>query len=128
MSKGKSLKKKILIVEDEKVLAEMYYDTFVKAGFEVISAIESKEALEITKKEKPDLIILDLLLPRESGLFFLKWLKKDLEIAAIPVIVFTNYDGVEARRKAIDFGVKDYLIKADFTPKQFVEKVKKYLK
>ncbi len=128
MSKGKPSKKKILIIEDEKVLAEMYHDTFVKAGFNVISAVESKEALKITKKEKPNLIILDLLLPRESGLFFLEWLKKDPEIATIPVIIFTNYDGVEARRKAIDLGVKDYLIKSDFTPQQFVEKAKGYLK
>lgn len=128
MNKGKSSKKKILIIEDEKILAEMYHDTFVEAGFNVISAIESKEALKITKKEKPDLIILDILLPRESGLFFLEWLKKDPEISKIPVIIFTNYDGVEARRKALDLGIKDYLIKADFTPQQFVEKVKKYLK
>jgi len=127
MSKKKSLKKKILIVEDEKILAEMYHDIFVNAGFEVISVVESKEALKITKKERPDLIILDILLPREDGLFFLEWLKKDPEIAAISVIIFTNYDGVEARRKAIDLGVKDYLIKADFTPQQLVEKAKSYL-
>lgn len=128
MSEKKSLKKKILIVEDEKILAEMYHDIFVKTGFKVTLVIESREALKITKKEKPDLIILDILLPREDGLFFLEWLKKDPEIAEIPVIIFTNYDEVEARRKAIDLGAKDYLIKADFTPQQFVEKVKKYLK
>ena len=128
MRKKKSSKKKILIIEDERILVEMYHDTFTEAGFKVVSVTESKEALKVTKKEKPDLIILDLLLPREDGFSFLAWLKKDPAISGIPVIIFTNYDGEKARRKAIDLGIKDYLIKADFTPKEIVDRVKNYLK
>ncbi len=128
MKKKPSSKNKILIIEDEKILAEMYYDTFVQAGFKVCSATESKEGLEIAKKEKPDLIILDILLPRENGISFLEWQKKDPEIASIPVVVFTNYDGLDTQKKAKKLGVKDYLIKANFTPQQFVSKIKNYLK
>jgi len=120
-------KSKILIIEDEKILAEMYYDTFVQAGFEVFSATESEEGLEVAKKEKPDLIILDILLPRENGISFLEQQKKDPEIASIPVVVFTNYDGLDTQEKAKKLGVKGYLIKANFTPQQFVSKIKSYL-
>lgn len=120
-------KPKILIIEDEKILVEMYYDVFVQAGFKVFSATEAKEGLEMAKKEKPDLIILDILLPRENGISFLEWQKKDPEIASIPVVVFTNYDGLDTEKKAKKLGVKGYLIKADFTPQQFVLKIKNYL-
>ncbi|XOB40606.1 MAG: response regulator [Candidatus Nealsonbacteria bacterium] len=121
-------KKKILIIEDEKILSEMYKDKFTKVGFEVISAFDSEEGLKLTKKEKPDLIILDILLPRENGVVFLNWLKADPEISSIPVIVFSNYDDPETRKRASKLGIKDYLIKADYTPKAIVEKVKSYLK
>lgn len=121
-------KKKILIIEDEKILSEMYKDKFTKVGFEVISAFDSEEGLKLTKKEKPDLIILDILLPRENGVVFLSWLKADPEISSIPVIVFSNYDDPETRKRASKLGIKDYLIKADYTPKAIVEKVKSYLK
>ncbi len=124
----KKAKKKILIIEDEKILAEMYHDVFVQAGFKVFSAIESKEGLKITRKERPDLIVLDILLPRESGISFLEKLKQDAEISSIPVVVFTNYDGSDTKKKAKKLGVKSYLIKANFTPQQFVSKIKGYLK
>ncbi len=124
----KKAKKKILIIEDEKILAEMYHDVFVQAGFKVFSAIESKKGLKITRKERPDLIVLDILLPRESGISFLEKLKQDAEISSIPVVVFTNYDGSDTKKKAKKLGVKSYLIKANFTPQQFVSKIKDYLK
>ena len=128
MLKKKPSKKKILIVEDEKILAEMYHDVFIKAGFKVFSAVESEEGLKIARKEKPDLIVLDILLPRESGISLLEELKQDAEISFIPVVIFTNYDGPDTKKKAKKLGVKGYLIKANFTPQQFVSKIKNYLK
>ena len=128
-SNPKSNKKqiKVLIIEDEKILIEMYQDAFIRAGFQVLSAIESKEGLDVARKEKPDLIILDILLPSESGIFFLEQQKKDPEISSIPVVVFTNYDGADTEKKAKKLGVKGYLIKANFTPQQFISKIKGYL-
>ena len=120
--------KKILLVEDEKILAEMYRDRFSQAGFEVFLAFESREGLALAKKERPDLIILDLLLPRENGIIFLNWLRKDPEIASIPVVAFSNYDDPETKRQAFKLGVKDYLIKTSYTPQEIVEKIKGYLK
>ena len=119
--------RKILIIEDERVLFEMYRDKFVQAGFKVISAMEAKEGVEVAKKEKPDLIILDILLPRESGIFFLKKWKKDPDISSINVIAFSNYDDPETRKEAYKLGVKEYLIKTNYTPEEVLKKVEHYL-
>ena len=118
---------KILIIEDEKILAEMYRDKFTQAGFEVVLAFDSKEGLEMTKKEKPDLIILDILLPKENGITFLTWLRETPEISSLPVVAFSNYDDPETKKRALELGVKDYLIKTNYTPKEIVEKIKNYL-
>lgn len=120
--------KKILIVEDEKILRDMYAQKFSRAGLKVLSAVDAKEGLEITKKEKPDLILLDILLPKENGIFFLKKLREDPEIAQSEVVAFSNFDDPEAREEAEKLGVKSYLIKTDYTPREIVEKVKEYLK
>ncbi len=121
-------KKKILIVEDEKILADMYRDKFTQAGFEVILADSAEEGLKVTKKEMPDLILLDILLPRENGIGFLKRLKKDPKLSSIPVVAFSNYDDPETKKEAYELGAKDYLIKTSYTPKEIIEKVKSYLR
>ena len=120
--------KKILLIEDEKILAEMYRDKFTQAGFEVFLAFESREGLALAKKEKPDLIILDILLPRENGIVFLTWLRKNSKISSIPVVAFSNYDDPVTKKEAAKLGVKDYLIKTNYTPQEIVEKIKTYLK
>ena len=119
--------KKILIVEDEKILAEIYRDKFTEAGFEVLVTFEAKEGLKIAKKEKPDLIVLDILLPKENGIVFLAWLRKEPEVSSIPVVAFSNYDDPETKRQAARLGVKDYLIKTNYTPSEIVAKIKQYL-
>jgi DNA-binding response OmpR family regulator len=126
--KDKTFIKKILLVEDEKILAEMYCEKFSQKKFKAILASSAEEELVLAKKEKPDLIVLDILLPRGNGLFFLKERKKDPKISAIPVVAFSNYDDPETKREAIQLGVKEYLIKTDYTPKEVVEKIKEYLK
>lgn len=119
--------KKILLVEDEQILAKMYQDKFSRAGFKVILALESKEGLKLAKKEKPDLVLLDILLPRENGIFFLQELRKDPKISSIPVVAFSNYDDPTTKIQALKLGVKDYLIKTNYTPQEIVGKIKKYL-
>lgn len=118
---------KILIIEDEKVLAEMYRDKFESEGFKTKLAFSSEEAVEYLKKEKPDLILLDILLPRENGIIFLKKIKEVENISNIPIIAFSNYDDQRTKKEAFGLGIKDYLIKTQYTPKELVEEVKKYL-
>lgn len=122
------MKKKILIVEDEKLLGEMCRDALESVGFEVILAYGYFEGLEALKKEKPDLILLDILLPEgKTGVEFLEEMKKDPKISEIPVIAFSNYDFPETREKALKLGVKEYLLKTSYIPKEIIKKVKKYL-
>jgi len=118
---------KILLIEDEIEMAEMYRDKFTEEGFEIILASTSEEGLEKARKEKPDLIILDILLPTENGVCFLRKQKEDPKLAKIPVVVLSNYDEPRTRKEAFELGAKDYLIKTDYTPKKLVEEIKKYL-
>jgi len=122
------MKKKILIVEDEKILGEMYKDTFSHAGFEIVLADSAEQGMEMLSEIKPDLILLDILLPRMNGVGFLGWLKNQPELSSIPVIAFSNYDDLPTKKEALDLGVKDYLIKTNYTPQEIIEKVKSYLK
>lgn len=120
--------KKILIVEDEKILGEMYRDKFSQAGFEVVWAGSAEEGLRYLSKEKPDLILLDILLPRENGVAFLTKIKEKKNLSSIPVLAFSNYDDPTTKKEALRLGAKEYLIKTDYTPQGIIEKVKSYLK
>ncbi|MCK4781452.1 response regulator transcription factor [Candidatus Parcubacteria bacterium] len=122
---------KILLIEDEKMLSEMYMDKFSQAGFEAILSSEAKKGLRLFKgKKKFDLIVLDILLPLENGIYFLEKLRnhKNPAISSIPVIIFSNLDDPEIERKARKLGIEDYLIKTNYTPNQIVKEIKKYLK
>ncbi|MFA6252453.1 MAG: response regulator [Candidatus Paceibacterota bacterium] len=120
--------KKILIIEDEKILFEMYKFKFTKAGYEVFSSIDVEGGLKIAQKEKPDLVILDMLLPKESGLNFLKKRKDIPAIANIPVIVLSNFDDSETKTKALELGAKNYLIKSNFNPAEILKQLKDCIK
>jgi len=119
--------KKILLVEDERPMAQMYKDKFVEAGFDVVLAFTASEAITKVKKEKPDLVVLDILLPTDNGISFLAKLRKEVEVAKIPVVALSNYDEPKTKKEAFKLGVKNYLLKTDYTPKTLVEEIKKYL-
>lgn len=110
------------------MLREMYEDKFRKAGLEVFSAKEAEAGLALVKKEKPDIILLDILLPKQDGLFVLEQIREDPETADMKVVAFSNFDDPAARQTAQRLKVTAYLIKTDFTPAEIVEKVQGYLK
>ncbi len=119
---------KILIIEDEKTLAQMYRDVFEKEGFDVTLASGVDEALEKTQHVEPELILLDILLPGETGISFLIQLRRlDSDISQTNVVAFSNYNDQESQKEAFDLDVKDYLIKTENTPKEILEKSTKYL-
>ena len=119
--------KTILLIEDETVLGEMYKDKFSQAGLKVIWTKQAEDGLKIVKEKNIDLIVLDILLPRENGIFFLEKIKKESKMTSVPVIVFSNYDDPETKNQALALGVKEYLIKTNYTPKQIVDTIKQYL-
>lgn len=112
-------KKKILLIEDEPLIQEIYLKKLKDAGFNVICVFSSEEADKLLKKKKFDLIILDILLPKEDGFSFLKRIRKKEDNT--PVIVLSNLEGKEYLEKAKKQKVKDYLIKANYTPSEILK-------
>lgn len=118
---------RILIIEDEAILADMYRDKFEEAGFQIDLAFSFEEAINYLKDKKPDLILLDILLPRGNGISFLKEIKKIKETTDIPIVAFSNYDDPITKQEAFELGVRDYLIKTQYTPKELLKEIKKFL-
>jgi len=125
---AKTTKTKILLIEDDTFLVEMYTTKFELEGFEVFSAEDGKKGLEMVKKSEPDIILLDILMPKMDGFAVLDALKKDSQTADIPVILLTNLGQKDDVKKGFEKGAAGYLIKAHFMPSEVVEKIKKILK
>ena len=121
-------KKKILVVEDDPMLSSMYKTKFEVDGFEVFIADNGVIGLELAKKEKPDMVMLDVILPQLDGFSVLDGIKKDKATKDIPVIMLTNLGTEEDKKKGQAMGALDYLVKASLTPGQVSEKIKKALK
>ena len=120
--------KKILIIEDDKFLRELISRKLKDEEFEIVEAVDGEEGLKKIKEEKPDLILLDLILPNIDGFEVLSRMKEDLKITAIPVIILSNLGQKEEVERGLKLGAADYLIKAHFTPGEIVEKIKNVMK
>ena len=119
--------KKILIVEDEQSLLKLLELNFKSSGYEVFKAINGEEAFAVAMREQPNLILLDILLPGESGINVWERLKKNEKTKAIPVVMLTNFNEPERIEQARKKGAVDYLVKSSNDPSTVLEKVKKYL-
>jgi DNA-binding response OmpR family regulator len=120
--------KKILIVEDDKFLRELIVQKLVKEGYETSEAIDGEQGIKKIKEEKPDIVLLDLILPGIDGFEVLSQKKEDANVAQIPVIVLSNLGQKEDVERGLKLGAVDYLIKAHFTPGEIIEKIKNILK
>jgi len=123
--------KKILFVEDEPALQKTFGEILKQEGYEIIPALDGEIGLRLANPpaggKKPDLILLDLILPKVNGFEVLKKLKEDEATKDIPVIVLTNLEGIGDVDKAIELGATTYLVKADYSLEEVVEKIKKAL-
>jgi two-component system alkaline phosphatase synthesis response regulator PhoP len=119
-------KKKILIIEDDRNLQIVYKQKFTSEGYEVMTATTGNQALTIARENKPDLILLDIMLPEGmNGFDVMEFLKRDQGLKDIPVIMFTNLDS--ERETAIQMGAVDYVVKANTSIDELVGKVKTHL-
>ncbi len=121
---------KILLVEDDAILVEMYQAKFELEGHDVRVATNGEECLEVLKEHTPELILLDILMPKLNGFHVLKEIKKQPKLRQIPVILLTNLGEAEVdmnQELATALGVSDYLIKSRHTPDEVVEKVVRVL-
>lgn len=119
---------KILVIEDDKFLKELISEKLEEEGYESIIAIDGAEGLKKAKEEKPDLILLDLILPEMDGFEVLSRIKRDSDLSLIPVIILSNLGQREDVEKGLKLGAVDYLIKAHFTLDEIIEKIKNALK
>ena len=134
-----SIKKpSILFVEDEADLIDIYHLIFEHHGYRFFSTADIEEAMVITQTEQPDAVLLDIILPEKTGgtvnlsakqgFVYLEKVKKNRETKKIPVIILTNLNTTDDRKKAKKMGAVGYLVKADHLPEQIFKKVEKIVK
>lgn len=121
-------KKRILIIEDNKDLVLLLSEVFKKEGIDVSVAVDGEKGLVLSLDQKPDLILLDIILPKMDGITMLKKLREDENGKNIPVIVLSNLSAAEDLSEAMEEGVYDYLVKKDWELEDIVAKVKEILK
>lgn len=124
---SKENKVKILLIEDDPFLSSMYSTKFELENFLVYSAEDGEKGLEKAFSEKPDIILLDVLMPKMNGFQVLEKLKANKETQPIPVIMLTNLNQKDDIEKGAALGAVDYLIKAHFMPSEVVDKIKKVI-
>lgn len=120
--------KKIIFIEDEEALQKSLAKVLEIEGFNVISAYDGQSGIEAVEKEIPDLILLDLILPKIDGFEVLKKIKTSPATKEIPVIILTNLEQIQSVDKLIEYGPINYLVKANYNLDEIVKKIKEVLK
>ncbi|HEY4497971.1 MAG TPA: response regulator [Candidatus Paceibacterota bacterium] len=120
-------KKRILFIEDEEALRNTFREAFEHDGYAILDAADGEDGLRIAQKELPNLILLDLILPKKSGFDVLKELRSNPATRSIPVIVLTNLEGSEDIEQALAHGATTYLVKANYSLDDIVAKAKSVL-
>ena len=118
---------KILIVEDEQSLVQALKDSLELEGYVVDAASEGEKAMVKIRKSRPNIILLDLLMPKKDGFYVLEEVKKNPEWKLIPVLVLSNLGGDAEIKRALEMGADDYFVKSQHPIKEVIEKVKEYL-
>ena len=115
--------KTILLVEDEEVLVDLYKIKFENEGFKVIVANNGKEGVEMALKKKPDIVLLDIVMPVKDGYHALKELRKNSATAKMKIYILSNLGQPDEIKQGLNLGADGYLVKANLTPAQLVEYV-----
>jgi DNA-binding response OmpR family regulator len=119
--------KKIVIIEDEQPIADAMQTGLNEAGYEAVTAYDGEEGLNKVKEVLPDLILLDLLLPKKDGLTVLHELREDEKTKDIPVLILSQLSDTNKISEGVSLGVVGYLVKVDFSLAEVVDKVKEVL-
>jgi CheY-like chemotaxis protein len=119
--------KRILLVEDDRFLRRACEGSLRQRGFTVLTAVDGEEGLRLARAEGPDLILLDILMPKLPGLAMLRALKADEGTRAIPVLILSNSSRAGDRREALDLGAVGYLVKANLSLQELGEQVTRLL-
>lgn len=120
--------KTILLIEDDYYISDLYKRTLEKEGYSVVIANDGEEGKNAMGTSTPDLVILDIMLPKINGMELLQTFKEDPKTKSIPVLIMSNLAQDEIIKEASDLGAAGFIIKAQNTPSQIVEQIKTYLK
>ncbi len=118
--------KKILVVDDEDSVREIYRHEFLNNGYTVVVAQDGEEGLLKAGEEQPDIMLLDIMLPKMSGIEVLRALKENELTKKIPVLLLTNLGEETIIKEGFELGADGYLLKVSYTPSQVVDEVKKF--
>jgi DNA-binding response OmpR family regulator len=119
---------KIMIIEDDIHLLENYVTELEIRKYKVVTVTDGAKAISSVSKEKPDLILLDIMLPNKNGIDILEEIRQDSKISDTPVVMLTNYGDEENIRRSLELGALDYLKKYNVTPSDVGQRLEKYLK
>ena len=119
--------KTIVIVEDDAALVKALSQSFEREGFNVVSAVDGESGLRLIEEKKPDLIVLDIILPRKSGFEVMEALRGSPDLAAIPVAILTNLEGKQDIQRMTELGARCFFIKAEYTLEEITQKIKELL-
>ena len=119
---------KIMIIEDDSLLIKMYQTKFQLEGYEMMTATDGEQGLKLLKADKPDFLILDMMMPKLSGLELLAIIRNDPGLKDLPVFMLSNMSQPSEMEKAKALGVVEFVLKSSLTPRQVVDKVRKYLR
>jgi two-component system alkaline phosphatase synthesis response regulator PhoP len=111
----------VLLIDDEELLTSAYELGLTKAGLRVVTAKTGAEGLLLTQSEKPDIILLDMLMPEMNGIEFLENIKAKKQHGRYKIFGFSNIENPEVINAAKKLGIQDYLLKVEFTPKQLAD-------
>jgi len=119
--------KKVLIVEDEDLIIDLLKKKLLQENYDVLTAHDGEEGLKVLRETKPDIVLLDIIMPKKNGYEVMEEMNKDPELKKIPVIIISNSGQPVELDKAKEMGAKDWLIKTEFDPQEVVEKVRKQI-
>lgn len=121
------MKKKILIIEDEKILLDLLQKKLSQEGYDILASHNGEEGLKTMREQKPDLILLDIIMPKMSGFEVMEEMNKSSDLKDIPIIIVSNSGQPVEIERAQSLGAKDWLVKTEFDPQLVIDKVKKLL-
>ncbi|MBI4359441.1 MAG: response regulator [Candidatus Nealsonbacteria bacterium] len=116
--------KKIIIIEDEEIMLDLLQRKLVSAGYGVVVARDGEEGLQKIKESRPDLILLDVVMPKRDGFSVMAEIQKDESLSKIPIIIVSNSGQPVELSRARQLGARDWLVKTEFDPRKLVEKIK----
>lgn len=120
-------KKKVIVVEDDEHISKVYEIKLAKEGIDAKIARDGEEAVVMITDEKPDLVVLDLMIPKKDGFGVLEEIKKNPELVGIPVIILSNLGQKTDQDRALALGANEYLVKVDYPIQDIINKIKGYL-